>query len=227
MKGEKITFNKEIILGDFKNNDKVVGEMASHVIKMEENFDGSTRGLFLDKLVSNYMLQYNEKIIKMFDTIYNEQKEIEQSYGDDDSFVRKIIINNDINKERRGYSLPKYRCLLLNDNCGSTGTFIIIESETSHELAKNVYHRVYKCFKADDEDIKEINLSELKINYYNYIVSYMIISNGDFIAKTINLLDFNNTYTSGNIMRYYHVFKDLVQILNESYYGYNNNNYID
>jgi hypothetical protein len=67
-------------------------KMAAEITSMEDKYDSSMRGVYLDILVSNYVQEKAEETVKMFDFIMTTQKEKYDSYGDIDTAVTKLKI---------------------------------------------------------------------------------------------------------------------------------------
>ena len=93
---EKYNFMKDIDFKDYKQCRKAVAEMANMLIKMEDSYDYSMRGVFMDHVVTEYVKSYGERFANMFNTIYDKQVEDYDSYGDYDVKVTKLKIVGDI-----------------------------------------------------------------------------------------------------------------------------------
>ena len=87
-----------------------ISDFAQRLLDMENSFDSSMRGHFIDTMVTSYVEKHSDKIDEMFEFILKNQKENYDTYGDYDESVTKLKVN----------VTPKYK----DENCTATGMFI-------------------------------------------------------------------------------------------------------
>jgi hypothetical protein len=69
-----------------------LANMAKTVITLENKYDSSMRGVFIDLLVTEYVNNKVEEMVKMFDHVLTNQKEIRDTYGDVDTAMTKLKV---------------------------------------------------------------------------------------------------------------------------------------
>jgi hypothetical protein len=153
----------------YTENRKAVEKMAVDVITMEDSHDSSMRGVFLDTLVSEYVKNYGERFALMFNTIYDQQSEVCDDYGDIDVKVTKLEIIGDI-IDRKNYTNgmlefdKKYdysaKAFLLTDCCGCNGSFIIAKIVKQSKLTDSINTYYFVC-ETDNDDLEKVDLSKL------------------------------------------------------------------
>lgn len=66
--------------------------MARTIISLENQYDSSMRGVFLDLLVTEYVNNKIEEMVIMFDHVLVTQKETRDTYGDADTAMTKLNV---------------------------------------------------------------------------------------------------------------------------------------
>ena len=71
-------------------DDAAIKEMSTQVVAMEKKYDYSMRGVFLERLVTEYVQIMSKDLIMMFEYIMEHQKDDHGSYGDFDVTINKL-----------------------------------------------------------------------------------------------------------------------------------------
>lgn len=180
---------------EYKETKKKIERIAEDIISIEDGYDYSMRGVILDQVVSEYIKLYGERFSEMFKVIYDNQVEVYDTYGDADVSVKKLEIDGEYIKYNRRNDRFRYSCraILLEDLCGSSGKFLIIEIvresiEFSDEI-RTEYH--VRSIKKDIDKVGVLNY--LKVDE-NFIVSYQYDSlyGWDLIEHSRLLYFYNN-----------------------------------
>lgn len=201
----------------FTENRKTIEKMAADIIGMEDSYDYSMRGVFLDTLVTEYVKNYGERFALMFNTIYDQQKEVYDDYGDCDVKVNKLEIIGDI-IDRKNYTKgmlefdKKYdysaKAFLLTDCCGCNGSFIVAKIvKQSKQFADSTDTTYFVC-ETDNDDLQKVDLSKLSRHAETCIVEWK----------------FNQPYDGwelpnhSRMMYFYNKFKGLIDTIRTPYW---------
>ncbi len=95
-----------------------VKKMASQIKSMEEKYDSSMRGVFMDMVVTEYVALKGNETVSMYDTIMSEQKEVHDTYGDIDTAATKLQIKGEIPKGHRNDEITATAMFLNDIFCG-------------------------------------------------------------------------------------------------------------
>jgi hypothetical protein len=195
---------------EYKETKKKIERIAEDIISIEDGYDYSMRGVILDQVVSEYIKLYGERFSEMFKVIYDNQVEVYDTYGDADVSVKKLEIDGEYIKYNRRNDRFRYSCraILLEDLCGSSGKFLIIEIvresiEFSDEI-RTEYH--VRSIKKDIDKVGVLNY--LKVDE-NFIVSYQYDS-----LYGWDLIDFSR------LLSVYNKFKDMIDNLRVPYWRF-------
>lgn len=187
----------------------IIKDLASKILEIEDGYDYSMRGVILDQVVSEYIKLYGVRFAEMFNIIYDKQVVVYATYGDVDVSVTKLDIVGEYIKYRRS-DRYNYSCraILLEDLCGSSGQFLIIEiGKVSIEYPDDIEMQYH--VRVVDEDITEIDVMKyLKVDE-NFVVSYQHHS-----AFGWELLDYTR------LLYCYNKFKNMIDTIREPYWHY-------
>ena len=148
-----------------------IKQYANNIIKMESTYDYSMSGVFLDSLVTEYMLLKSSELINYLNTIKEHQIEECESYGDADLTVTKLDVINTPEEPiwKKGIYDVKYSALHVVVEC-NTNAFVIIEKEETNEEDKNKRYYIYTCPQ-----------EKLEIIDYKKIIKYGDIRDGRYV----------------------------------------------
>ncbi len=79
---------------NFDTHESEASKMASRVIEMENQYDNSMEGSYLDKVITAYVQIKGELFRTYYEYIVANQKEKYDTYGDIDTAVRKLEITD-------------------------------------------------------------------------------------------------------------------------------------
>ena len=157
---------------DYHESIKVMSGIAKSIIKFEKECDSSMRGVYLDDVVTRYVLEQVPEIVLMYEYIVANQKEDYDNYGDIDTSVTKIKV-----KGKPEYRKENYDCTVTGielRDIFSDNSFVIIKVIEQHKTLENfkhIYYHVRKVFK----EIKEINYKDFArygdLRDENYVLS--------------------------------------------------------
>jgi hypothetical protein len=188
---------------------RTIQDIASKILEIEDGYDYSMRGVILDQVVSEYIKLYGVRFAEMFKIIYDNQVDVYDTYGDADVSVRKLdIVGEYIKYGRRDKYNYSCRAILLEDLCGSSGQFLIIEiGKVSIEYPDDIEMQYH--VRVVDVDITEIDVMKyLKVDE-NFVVSYQHHS-----AFGWELLDYSR------LLSCYNNFKNMIDTLRVPYWHY-------
>lgn len=201
----------------YKENRKAIEKMAVDIIAMEDSYDSSMRGVFLDTLVTEYVKHYGERFALMFNTIYDNQVEDYDDYGDIDVKVYKLKIVGEITD--RKYMTDKMKkwddehCIysakafLLEDCCGSSGMFIISEVTKQSKNFSDTYDKIYTVHQVK-KIVDKIDLTTLSPHSEDCIVQWKF-------NKPYDELEIPN---QRRMMYWYNKFKNLIDTIRTPYW---------
>lgn len=196
---------------EYREQRKNIKDLASKILEIEDGYDYSMRGVILDQVVSDYIKLYGDRFAEMFRVIYDKQDEVYDTYGDADVSVRKLDIVGEYVKYRRS-DRYNYSCraILLEDLCGSSGKFVIIEiGKVSIEYPDDIETQYH--VRVVDNDITEIEVMKyLKVDDA-FVVSYQYHS-----AFGWELSDYTR------LLYFYNRFKNLIDTIRTPYWHYTN-----
>lgn len=75
---------------EYEKDDLFIKAMAADVKACEDKYDYSMRTVYLDRLVCDYTNLLVPEFIKMFEYVFDNQKDDKDSYGDIDTYVSKL-----------------------------------------------------------------------------------------------------------------------------------------
>jgi hypothetical protein len=76
-----------------------IGNMAKNVYDLENAFDYSMKGVFLDMFVTNYIQETGVVFWSMFDYVLEKQVKDYDTYGDIDGSVKKISFSGELGRD--------------------------------------------------------------------------------------------------------------------------------
>ncbi len=157
----------------FEKEQEEVSKMAKQIFDMEKAGDSSMRGVWMDRVVTEYVELHFPKIIEFYDIIKSQQTEEKESYGDFDLTCEFLPITNAKGRYPTIYNYT-FEGLLLNDIfCGNK--FIIVKEFATHKENDSEFLNEISFHVRKVDYNKEIK----SINYNKYITEnpdYMVVS---------------------------------------------------
>jgi hypothetical protein len=196
---------------EYREMKQTIQDIASKILEIEDGYDYSMRGVILDQVVSEYIKLYGVRFAEMFKVVYDSQVDVYDTYGDVDVSVTKLeVVGEYIRYGKRDSYTYSCRAILLEDLCGSSGQFVIIEiGKVSVKYPDDIEMQYH--VRVVDEDITEIDvLKYLKVND-NFVVSYQHHS-----AFGWELLDYTK------LLYCYNKFKNMIDTIRRPYWHYTN-----
>jgi hypothetical protein len=149
-------------------------KMASRVIEMENGYDSSMRGIFLDRLVSGYVQEKVEETVMMFDTIMENQKDNRRSYGDCDSIVTKLKTK------------------------GSLDRFDPVKVKENNDRARVIFSKMYGQLEKSVVSTEEVGLT---VVYQAILMDNVFTDNCFLVIKTTCTDSFDGKKTEFHIRK--------------------------
>ena len=195
-------------MGDTSKDTAKLSQWAKEIVAMEKQYDSSMRGVWLDKLITDYVSELGNDFCDMFDYIMEHQKEAFDSYGDFDESVTKLKVTGLISKYP-DYDYSASAFLLKDIFCGNM--FIIVKIVSQHkELSKmnEVDYHVRKVTKS----VKSIALNKLMTYGDTRDEGYVVSFKRNWYRNKIEA-------SEGRSMAYYYPkFKEAMDALRGPYY---------
>lgn len=199
-----------------------VKQYAKNILNFESLYDDSMGGVFLEKLVSEYVTMGGEKLIEMFNEVINKQVKQVESYGDMDYTVTKLPVKGGkVNKLYKKLNMDvktTFSAIQCIFEC-SGDAFIYLTQTDDFKFKTKIKYWIYSC---PSEKIRHINIKKL-MNYAdardgNYVVSFISEKYKDE-DDTYNRFELGNDYRIiENYPKYKRLFehlKGIVYQLNE------------
>jgi hypothetical protein len=135
-----------------------IKNMSKSVLEMENSFDYSMKGFFIDTLVTNYCELKLKETINKFEFIMDNQKKDNDTYGDmDESFNKLPVIKfNYDNTEDFDYNVTG----VLVKDIFQGNNFVVIKVVESTKKADNFISTTYHVRRVTNGEIKKINYSK-------------------------------------------------------------------
>lgn len=160
-------------------------EIAANILKLEDKYDSSMRGKFLNNLITEYVNQHCQRIIEMFDFIYTNQKTNTAYYNDDDITVSRISITGIDEK----FDVIT-RGLLISDNAGFFDSAVIAEVNLKHKKYEGIERKFIHVRKVNRE-VESISVKKLENVDDNYVISYENLIDDEWnIMRQMDVTDF-------------------------------------
>lgn len=194
---------------------KEVKDMSIKIVEMEDSFDYSMRGFFIDRLMCEYVENLGKRFIEMYEFIVNTQTKEYDDYGDIDTSVGKIKVTGDIDdKFEKEDSVYSASGIYLRD-IFSGNYFIIIKREIKSESTPYFNETEYHVRKLlNDKSIQSVSYNKF-IPYGdfrddNYVVSYKKQNRG-IDREKISLSEHRG------MSHFYPKFKELMDAIRQPY----------
>ncbi len=166
----------------------VVAEMAKKIFDMENSGDSSMKGVWLDRLVSDYVELHFPIIKEFYEFIVANQKETTSSYGDHDYVCTKMSVKNGKGRYLNLYDYTFEGMLL--DDIFSSNKFLIVKEYAKHKevgfldainfhIRKVDYNKKFKSIAYDKYINSDFNsmIVSFEINYIGKRERFKYISN--------------------------------------------------
>lgn len=142
---------------DIDKDQEELKKMSERIIQMENQYDDSMRGVFLDQVVSEYVQQKGLHAIQIYEQIMKEQLKIEDSYGDIDTSIRKLKVAGNF-KYYDPECIYEKEGIYIRDNpsCSSETEWVII--------------KITKKYVENEDISKELSEKMKNVHYYFYSV---------------------------------------------------------
>jgi hypothetical protein len=210
---------------DIDQDQEELKKMSRRIIQMENQYDDSMRGVFLDQVVSEYVEQKGLHAIQIYEQIVKEQLKDSDSYGDIDTSIIKLkVVGNFDSTPDPDYIFEKEGIFVRdNPSCSSETEWVIIKITKTHiedqdytkELADKFKEIGYYFYSVRGEK-KKIDLSKLgkykDMRDDNFITSFESRFNGQLRMQD-----------KRGMMYRYHAFEHLYRNLLSVEYELNEN----
>ncbi len=156
---------------------ELIENMAKNIFDMENDYDSSMRGVFMDIFITEYVKNHGTDFCNMFDYITTNQFEDYKTYGDIDESVKKLKVEGDLGGDNEDYNNEAIGMYLRDIFSGNN--FIIIKVIRTHTKLQRFTEVEYHCRKI----FKELKVKKIKYKKYvqygdtrddGYVVSFRI-----------------------------------------------------
>lgn len=176
-------------MDNYSKHQQKIKQYAENIIKMEDSYDESMEGAFLDSVVTEYINQKAKPVIDIIEKIFTEHKSYDDFYGDDDMRITTFdTVKNTPKVENIFKNKPDpdvvWSALQFQDNCGSND-FIIIKEKTDKGFIIKEKYFIYNC---QHEPMKTVD--------YKKIIEY-----GDFRDPKY-VMAFKTEQYSGDVVEF-------------------------